>query len=278
MHALTIDLEHWWESEFLKGAEFEKKENIERLVPQLLDILESGGCKATFFVLGTVAERYPDVVRQISSMGHEIACHGYSHSMLGSLGKERFSNELRKATGLLKSASGRRPIGFRAPNFSLNESTAWALDILEKEGYRYDSSVFPISPRMTGMYGLKGAPLEPYRPGKKVGERGSRKLIEFPVSVLSVLGRKFPASGGFFLRALPYHVVAATIKQYEKRGSPANIYLHLRDVFDETPRLDVPLKARVFTYTGIRSARKRLERLVKEFEFTTAERVLRRQK
>lgn len=275
MHALTIDLEHWWESEFLKGKDFEKKENLDKLVPQLLEILESGGCRATFFVLGTVAERYPDIVRNISEMGHEIACHGYSHSMLTSLGKDGFSRELRKATGLLKSASGRRPIGFRAPNFSLNEKTAWALDALEKSGYKYDSSVFPVSPRMTGMYGLKGAPLGPYRPGKRVGERGDRKLLEFPISALSVLGKKFPASGGFFLRVLPYRIVSATIRQYERRGMPANIYVHLRDLFDETPRLDIPMKARLFTYTGIKSARKRMERLVKEFDFTTAERVLR---
>ncbi len=171
-HALTIDVEDWYHPELVRDhVDLTKVEGrIPESVPIILGLLKKHGVKATFFVLGEVAQRFPEIVRQIDREGHELGCHGMSHRTLGDLGEEGFRKELQDFRILMKELLGAVMIkGFRAPTFSLNHDTKWALPLLREFGYRYDSSVFPTKIFLNRLYGIKNAPRFPYRiPEKKI--------------------------------------------------------------------------------------------------------------
>lgn len=266
-NALTIDLEPWYVSEFLVGyLPDEKDDHVEEAVRPLLDLLDNYGTKATFFVLGIVAERYPELVKEIHAKGHEIASHAYSHKTLYELGEARFEREIEKSTGLLESIIGERPIGFRAPCFSMNNSTRWALRVLRRHDFKYDSSIFPIK---TMLYGVPDAPLHPYRPSMidLTKHDPSGDIIEFPMTVLR-MGRNIPVAGGFYLRVLPLWFIKFAIARVNKTRA-AVIYVHPWETDPRTPRLDgVPLFPRFVTYHGINSALRKIEGLLNAFEFS----------
>lgn len=266
INALTIDLEPWYASEFLtKYLPEEKDDQIEEAVRPILDLLDRYKTKATFFVLGIVAERHPEMVRQVYDKGHEIASHAYSHKTLHELGESRFEEEIKRSVELLWSITSKKPIGFRAPSFSINNSTKWAFRILEENGFRYDSSIFPIK---TMLYGVPNAPLRRYRPSMAdvAQENPDGRIIEFPVTVFK-LGRNIPVAGGFYLRVLPLWFLRFAIARVNKTR-PAVIYVHPWETYSKTPRLSgVPLFSRFITYCGINSALRKLEGLLKEFEF-----------
>jgi len=272
-NALSIDLEYWWNSEFLKGHLPEEREDqaIEATGP-LVHLLDRYSTKATFFVLGEVAEKHPKLVRMIHDGGHEIASHGYSHRMLEDLGEKQFEEELRGSVTLLQSITGERPIGFRAPNFSMTNSTRWAFEVLARNGFEYDSSVFPIK---TMLYGVPDAPLFPYRPsaGDIARPNGNGTIIEFPMTVLRVV-RNIPVAGGFYLRVLPLWFLKMAIRRVN-RARPAIIYLHPWETYLGTPRLGgLSFRARFVTYYGINVALGKLEGLLNEFSFKPVREVL----
>lgn len=274
VNALCIDLEHWYCSEFLTSYLPEKRQDqiIESLVP-LLNLLDKYRVKATFAVLGTVAELHPEVVKEIFLKDHEVACHGYSHKMLHHLGKDRFEEEIKKSVELLQSITGEKPIGFRAPSFSLNNSTRWALEILIKNGFHWDASIFPIK---TMLYGVPNAPLHIYKPSladlTKNDPDGA--LIEFPMTVFRIMGVNVPVAGGFYLRVLPFWFLKFAIKRVIKER-PAIVYIHPWETYSKTPRLrDIPVFSRFVTYYGINSALDKFERLLRTFEFTSVREVL----
>lgn len=262
INAISIDLEYWWCAEFLTKYLPEKKEDLiaESLNP-LLDLLDKYNIKATFFVLGTVAEKYPHVIEEIYEKGHEIASHAYSHRTLYELGKEEFEEEIRKSLSILRKY---KPIGFRAPSFSINNSTKWALEILEKYGFKYDSSIFPIK---TMLYGVRNAPLHIYKPseGDVAKHDPDGKIMEFPLTVFK-FGKNIPIAGGFYFRALPLWFLKWRIKRIN-RNRPVVIYIHPWETYPRTPRLKIPLFSRFVTYYGINSALKKFETLLREFEF-----------
>lgn len=200
INALSIDLEYWWCSEFLTEYLPEKRDDQfpESVIP-LLDLLDKYKTKATFFVLGAVAEHHPDLIEEIYNKGHEIACHAYSHKTLYELGREEFEKEITKSLELIGKYN---PIGFRAPSFSINNETKWAFEILEKYGFKYDSSIFPIK---TMLYGVPNAPVNMYRPSKKDVSKHDPNgtIVEFPLTVIN-MGKNVPIAGGFYLRALPF--------------------------------------------------------------------------
>lgn len=270
INALSIDLEHWWCNEFLRDYIPKNKEyQMEKSLIPLLKLLDKYHTKATFFVLGEVAENYPELVDRIFENGHEIACHAYSHRTLYELGKEGFDEEIKISVRILKKY---KPIGFRAPSFSVNNTTAWVFDILEKHKFKYDSSIFPIK---TEIYGVPNAPLKIYRPSKmdvaKIDIEG--KIVEFPLTVLRYAGLNIPVAGGFYLRVLPLWFIVRAIKAVN-RERPAIIYIHPWEVYPGTPRIDAPFKSRFIANHGINSAFKKLENLVKEFNFKTVREVL----
>jgi len=273
INAISVDVEYWWCNEFLNKYLPEEREDqiIESLSP-LLNLLDEYNTRATFFVLGMVAEGHPEVVEEIYERGHEVASHAYSHKTLYELGIKRFEDELRESVRLLYKITKARPRGFRAPSFSINNSTKWSLEILERYKFEYDSSVFPIK---TMLYGVPNAPLYPYRPSKDdvAVEDLNSKVVEFPLTVVKISGVNVPIAGGFYLRVLPLWFVKCGIKKVNK-DRPAVVYIHPWETYSRTPRLKAPLKSKFITYYGINSALRKVKTLLKEFKFKPIEEAL----
>jgi polysaccharide deacetylase family protein (PEP-CTERM system associated) len=272
INALVVDLEHWHSNEFLTDyLPAEPVDQIPESVQPILDLLGSYNVRATFAVLGSVAEKHPELVKKIYDQGHEIASHAWSHKTLYVLGKEEFEDEIRRSVDLLTSITGERPVGFRAPSFSIDNSTKWAFEILEKYRFKYDASVFPIK---TMIYGVPNAPLHIYRPSKAdiTKEDPLGNIIEFPMTVLK-MGKNIPIAGGFYLRVLPLWFLRYGIRAVNK-DRPAIIYIHPWETYSRTPRLKVPMFSKFVAYYGINSALKKLEGLLNEFEFASIRDVL----
>jgi len=261
-NALSIDLEFWWCNEFLNGYLPRDREDMfmESLRP-IFASLDAFNVKATFFVLGAVAEKYPEVVHEIHRSGHEIACHAYSHKPLYSLDRREFEGELSRSLELLADYN---PVGFRAPSFSLDNRTKWALLSLEKYGFQYDSSIFPVR---TQLYGVPDAPVGIYRPSRDdlTVHDPDGPIIEFPLSIVR-LGINIPISGGFYLRSLPKQVLSWGIGRVAAKR-PANIYLHPHDIYPGPPPLKVPLFSRFVTYHGVHTSLEKLIMLLMKFPF-----------
>jgi len=271
-NALTIDLEYWHSPELIRGFAPEKRDNlIIKMTTPILRLLDEFGVSATFFVLGAVAEKYPELVAEIHSRGHEIASHAYSHRTLHELGRSRFEDEIDRSVQLLREITGESPIGFRAPSFSIDNATGWAFDVLERHGFKYDSSIFPVK---TYLYGVQGAPLGIYRPSaENVAENNPNgKIIEFPLTTFEY-ARRVPISGGFYLRVLPFSALKRMIGIVNKER-PTIIYLHTWEIVPMMPRLKLPLKSRFITYHGIKSTRRKLEGLLESFSFAPMREVL----
>lgn len=271
-NALSIDLECWYSNEFLTKY---LPENLDCQVIEasynLLELLDKYNIKVTFFVLGLIAEKYPDYIKMLHEAGHEIGSHSYSHATLHKLGKNRFEEELKNSTDLIRSIIHEQPVGFRAPSFSVDQSTSWAFGLLKKYGYKYDSSIFPFK---TMLYGVSDALLVPYRPSidniSKHDPNG--EIIEFPMSVIRIW-KNIPIAGGFYLRILPSWFLNYAIKQINKER-PVVLYVHPWETFKDTPRLKVPLHIKFEAYQGINSSLFKLEELIKKFEFAPIREVL----
>jgi polysaccharide deacetylase family protein (PEP-CTERM system associated) len=229
--------------------------NVERI----LGALERHGARGTFFVLGMVAERSPEVVRAVAGAGQEVASHGWDHRRVTHQTPAEFRESVRRSRGVLEDLAGAPVVGFRAPSFSIVPGREWALDILIDEGYRYDSSLFPV--RRPG-YGYGGGQRDPHRLARPEG-----MLDEFPPATVRWLGWTLPAAGGAYFRIFPYGLVRGALRGCERRGVPGTFYIHPWEVDPEQPRLRVPFTARVRHYTGLNRTEPRLERLLGEFRF-----------
>ena len=276
INALCIDLEPWYSAElvrkYLPETEGDEDDQVIESVTPILNLLDRYKTRATFAVLGIVAERYPQLVKDIFNKGHEIASHAYSHRMLQDLGQEAFEDEIKKSVALLASITGEHPIGFRAPSLSLNNATRWALPILLKYGFRWDASICPIR---TFLYGAPGAPLYPYRPSLHdvTKEDVNGQLVELPMTTLG-LGVRFPVAGGFYFRVSPLWLTKSAIRRVN-RTRPVNVYIHPWETYPNTPRVrNMPLFHRFVTYCGIGSVLDKLERILAEFEFRPVREVL----
>lgn len=273
INALCVDLEHWWCSEFLNGyLPDDPEDQITASTMPILELLDKYEMKATFFVLGLVAEEHPDLVRMIYEKGHEIASHAYSHKMLRHLSDDEVRGEIEKSVNLLEAITGEKPRGFRAPSFSMDNSTRQALEVLIQYGFEYDASVFPVK---TNLYGEPRAPRHPYRPSladlTETDEHGG--IIEFPMSVLK-LGVNIPVAGGFYFRALPLRFIKYAFR-WINRTNPAIFYIHPWEAYPHVPRLQgLPWSSRFVHYHGIGSALGKFEGLLREFEFAPVREVL----
>lgn len=267
-NALTIDLEEWYHisgiDEYLKNIDLNKFANrVLNDTIKLLDILSEANIKATFFVLGCIAQRFPELIRRIDGAGHEVATHGFFHTEIFNQTKDEFSKELKDAIMLLSDIIGKRILGFRAPDFSITGKSLWAIDILIKEGIKYDCSIFPIKhPR----YGMPNAPRFPYNI--------KDDLIEFPPSTLRIFNYNLPVAGGAYLRILPYSLIKAAIRHLNLNNKPANIYLHPWEIDPQQPRIKMPLVRHFMHYTNLDTTEKKIRSLFKTFKFATVKEVL----
>jgi len=268
LNIIGIDFEDWYHPELVKrNIKDEKHEpSVLNGIDKILDLLRKHDTFATFFVVGELLEFQPEIFDKIIDNEHEIGFHTMYHDRLDSVGfEEKFSNEIKKFAELTKHKSQ----GFRAPTFSLNQSSSWAIDVLAENNYVYDSSIIPAK---SNMYGSPNAEHSPYRISSKCIEKNdsSGKLIEFPLLTTRFLGKKIPAAGGFYLRSLPTKVIKNAIKNYEKERMPATFYIHSWELTPEfMPRLNLPLKDKFVTYHNLGKAYSRMSELLKHFEFTS---------
>jgi polysaccharide deacetylase family protein (PEP-CTERM system associated) len=266
-HILSIDLEDYFHVEAFAGNISRDDWNqfpsrVEQNTRRLLDIFDRFNVKATFFVLGWVAERFPRLIREVQGRGHDLACHSYWHRKIYTLTPEEFRADTRAAREAIEQASGARVCGYRAPSWSVTKASLWALDILAEEGFAYDSSIFPIH---HDIYGIPGASRYPYLHRGHHGE----KLLEIPPATLRIAGANVPAAGGGYFRIFPLAYTEWAFRQFEKENRPLVFYLHPWEVDPEQPRIAAPLKSRLRHYTNLGKTQKRLERLLGRHEFQT---------
>ena len=240
---------------------------VVRSTERILELFEAVRVRATFFVLGWVADRHPALVRLIARSGHEIASHGYHHQLLYMLTPQQFRDDVRAAKAVLEDTTGGRVLGFRAPSYSLISSTFWAVDILIEEGYIYDTSIFPIH---HDRYGIPGAPRHVHRIDRPGGG-----LIEMPASTVRLGRLNFPIAGGGYFRLLPYGWTRWGIARVNSRErQPVIFYLHPWEVDPDQPRLRVGPATRMRHYGGLTRTALRLKRLLKEFSFDSVASIL----
>lgn len=268
MNAMTVDVEeHFQVSAFEHAVRREDWERLDsrvaRNIQRLLELLAAHDARGTFFTLGWIAEHRPEVVRAIAAAGHEVASHGYGHQRVTQLTPEQFRSDVRRAKRILEDVTGMAVTGYRAPSFSIVPGGEWAFDVLVEEGYRYDSSLFPV--RRSRSYGYPGAPTVPHWI-----ERPSGRLFEFPLATLRTAGQNLPAAGGAYFRIFPYMLTRAAFAQLEDQGVPGMFYLHPWEVDPDQPRVRASLGARLRHYTGLRRTESRLRRLLGEFRFGPA--------
>lgn len=262
-NALTVDLEDWYMTSGLDIAPSRWHEYEDRVVQNtqiLLKLFDRHRVKGTFFVLGCIAEKYPELVREIVIHGHEIGSHGGWHRLLTSQTIEQFREDLRYSKRVLEEVSGQTIRLYRAPSWSLEPSRYEALRILEEEGFVCDSSIQPF---WTPLSGVRGAPHMPFQP---VLDERTLGLVEFPPTVARVAGMTMPFSGGFYLRAMPYPIVRWALKRIN-RTRPGMIYLHPWEIDPNLPKIKTSLSVTLVQYYGLSSMKPKLERLLDAFEF-----------
>lgn len=270
---LSFDLEHWYTATLVRGEVTSPVSHLERSVEIVREILRAHDTTATFFVVGEVAAEYPALIRALAADGHEIASHGQTHTPLFELTPEAFARELEVSSDAIEDATGVRPAGFRAPNFSVTPQTAWAFDVLEHSDLRYDSSVFPVR---TPMYGVSSAPIHPYRVGPEdrfsEGDCASSDgLLEFPLATFHPTVR-LPTAGGFYARLFPTWLMQRGIDNLNRRGIPATLYFHPWEFNPAVTTSELPMHKRFVSFHGIDTLAEKLEKLLVSHEFDTIER------
>jgi polysaccharide deacetylase family protein (PEP-CTERM system associated) len=261
-----VDVEDYFQVNAFEGLVDRAKwgeypSRVERNVEVILELLARHHAHGTFFTLGWIAERYPALVRRVHDAGHEIASHGYWHRMVTSLSPEAFREDVRKSKARLEDVIGQPCLGFRAPSFSICPGTEWALEILVEEGFRYDSSIFPIS---RPDYGYPMAP-----PFPVVLHTGSGELLELPLATTLFAGLRLPAAGGGYLRHFPFRLMTEAFSQWGELGVSAVMYTHPWELDPSQPRLPCSLLTRVRHYRNLGRTLPRLDVLLEKFRFTS---------
>jgi polysaccharide deacetylase family protein (PEP-CTERM system associated) len=265
---LTVDLEEWYVAEALvdrldRGEWGDLPSTVVPNSRRLLDLFRRKQARATWFVLGWVAERHPELLREIQSDGHEIACHSFSHRRVDTMQPDEFRADTERAMQAIQAATGERPRGYRAPSWSINASIPWAFQILADLGFEYDSSIFPIK---HDIYGMPEGPRELFRMKFDNG----RFLYEIPASTWRLLGQNVPIAGGGYLRHCPYWYSRLAIRKLNLLGRPAVVYIHPWEIDPQPPRVTgLSLTQRLRSYGSTAILALKLERLLEDFNFTT---------
>lgn len=267
----TVDVEDYFQvSAFASGIRPEDWDQYECRVEQnthrVLDIAARTGTTGTFFILGWVAERYPHLVHEIQSAGHEIGCHSMWHQLVYDLGPERFRRDLVEARDILEDTTGVPVTLYRSPSFSITQRSTWALQILREEGFCIDSSIYPIR---HDRYGIPTAPLEPYLIDTPAGG-----IREFPGMVSEVAGMRLPVGGGGYLRLFPWWLTHVLLKRVRQQGRPLNVYIHPWEFDPEQPRIAASMTSRFRHYQNLHTTAEKIERLLTAFNLNTMSSVL----
>jgi len=262
-NALTIDVEDYFQvsafAPHIDRADWDNREcRVERNVHRILDMLDQHSTQATFFTLGWIAQRYPQLISQIVDRGHELASHGYGHERASDLTEAAFLEDVRSAKAILEDLSGQEVRGYRAPSFSIGKSNLWAFDCLAHTGHRYSSSIYPIA---HDHYGMPDSPRFVYevRPG----------LLEVPITTLRAFGRNFPSSGGGYFRLLPYALSRWMLQRVNTTDGQSGIfYFHPWEIDTQQPRIPgIGAKTRFRHYVNIDRVEARLNQLLTDFRW-----------
>jgi polysaccharide deacetylase family protein (PEP-CTERM system associated) len=256
--ARTIDRNDWAKLEY----------RVEANTDRLLQLFDDQAVRATFFVLGWVAVRSPQLVKAIQRAGHEVASHGMTHKLIYTQSRDEFFRETAESKALLEELTGERVSGYRAASYSITQRSLWALDVLCELGFAYDSSIFPIR---HDLYGIPGAPTVPAR----IKAPSGAFIVEFPLSTVKMFGVRVPVSGGGYFRLLPYAVTRAGLSKLNVRlKRPFVFYLHPWEIDTGQPRIGGRWLSRFRHYTNIERCEARLMRLMSEFRFASVHEVL----
>jgi len=258
-HAFTVDLEEWFHGIELPEHTWPMESRLHLGLDRLLSLLELHSVKATFFVLGVVAERFPEIVRELDLGGHEIACHGHSHQFVYHQSPGQFREDIRRSRGSIGMAVGSPPRGYRAPYFSIRRDSLWAIDILASEGFTYDSSIFPVH---NYRYGIPDAPCAPHDLYTAEGP-----VRELPMTPAHLLGRQLPFSGGAYLRILPWWAQWLAWKAADRQGNIVITYIHPWELDPDHPVVALPRRVSLTHYARLPLTERRLDRLLSQFDF-----------
>lgn len=264
LNALTIDVEDYYHvSAFQSSVRHEDwdhyESRIEKNTHKILNILAAFQVKATFFVLGWVANRYPGIVKSMQAEGHEVASHGYNHEMLTEITPQQFREDIRRTKCVLEDIIGRAVLGYRAPSFTIMRSTQWALTVLVEEGYIYDSSIFPIA---HDRYGMPSA-----KPYCHCLSTNAGPIWEVPPSTMQIAGVRIPVAGGGYFRLFPYGLLRWLLQRTADEGRPLVMYFHPWELDPQQPRMRGPLLSILRHYVNLGKTEGRFIRLLKDFRF-----------
>lgn len=274
-NALSVDVEDWFQvgafETVIDRKDWDSLEcRVERNTDNVMGLFDEAGIKATFFILGWVAERYPALMQRIANAGHEIASHGYGHDRVFTFTPAQFAADIERTRKLLEDASGQLVSGYRAPSFSIDQRTPWAHEILAEQGYTYSSSVAPVK---HDHYGWADAPRFAFRP-----VAGS-EFLEIPVTTAELGSKRLAAGGGGFFRLLPYAFSRWAIRQVNDRDArPAVIYFHPWEIDPDQPRVpNAPIKSKLRHYTKLDVMADKLRRLPKDFRWERLDNIVARE-
>lgn len=272
VNALSFDIEDWFHMvEIDAVADPEKWPSLPSLVQRdtrwIVETVSEAGVRATFFVLGWVAKRHPQIVRMIADAGHELGTHSFWHRRVDQLTPEQFYEDLKQSIDVIEQQAGKKVLGFRAPSFSITPGAEWAFDVMHDVGLQYDASLFPAR-RGHGGY---PCPQEMHRFTKAPS---GRPMPELPMSVMSFGPAKLPFSGGGYLRLLPKAVINYGFKRFHQQGLPVVVYLHPRDFAPDCPRAPMPLHRKFKCYVGLSSTKDKLKMMLGRHRFDTCAQVL----
>lgn len=263
INALTIDVEDYFQvsafAPYIKRDQWDSREcRVECNVDRILKLLADNDIQATFFTLGWIAERYPQLVRRIVDGGHELASHGYGHERVSDLSESKFFEDIHRAKGLLEDTGGVRVNGYRAPSFSIGADNLWALNTLLRAGYKYSSSIYPIQ---HDHYGMPEAP--------RFAHQIRDGLMEVPPTTVRMFNRNLPSSGGGYFRLLPYSLSRWMLRKVNSQdGAPAVFYFHPWEIDANQPRVQgIGFKTRFRHYVNIGQMEQRLVRLLHDFRW-----------
>jgi polysaccharide deacetylase family protein (PEP-CTERM system associated) len=265
-NVFSIDVEDWFHildsDKVPKFCDWDSQVSIvSRNFLRLLDILDESNVKATCFFLGWVAKKYPDLVHEAVRRGHEVASHGFKHTLIFDQNSDDFRADISYAKKLLEDISGKKVLGYRAPGFSISNKNAWALNVIREAGYEYDSSLFPA---VRGHGGIDTPNKAPH-----VIQTESGKLFEFPITIDTTLGTDLCYFGGGYLRLFPYPLIKNRARKISREGRPILFYIHPRDIDPDQPRIDLGLYRNFKCYVNLKTMAFKLKKILSDFHFLT---------
>ncbi len=259
-HAFTVDVEDWYQGiPISRQMSVQSEPRLERSCHRLLDIIAEYGVRGTFFILGPVAQHYPNLIRRIAREGHELGCHGWSHDLVYEMTPEQFREETQRATAVISNIAAQPVTAYRAAYFSITARSLWALDILAELGFQCDSSIFPVH---NWRYGIPDFDLAP-----RIVKTASGSICEIPISVREVGKMRLPVTGGAYFRLYPYFVSRANMRAVSKQQRAVVFYLHPWELDPDHPRIAFYWKARLTHYANLKATEPRLRRLLTDFSF-----------